>query len=121
MKTKVPFKQKISKQIVSLFNFQGRINRRNFAISLIVCLLTMATAMALKIEVGDKYIILPQLLDVVKYIGLYILVSQASKRCHDINHSGTFLIIPFLIFAILFIKGNKGANAYSEPPTSPTI
>ena len=39
------------------------------------------------------------------------------RRIHDINRSGWLILIPFLNFILLFLKGTKGDNRYGSDPS----
>ena len=47
---------------------------------------------------------------------IYIWLAQGVKRCHDLGHSGWWLLIPFYIFAMWFQEGDRGSNEYGDNP-----
>ena len=46
----------------------------------------------------------------------YILFAQTAKRCHDVDKSGWYQLIPLYFFLLFFEKGDKEANQYGESP-----
>lgn len=49
----------------------------------------------------------------------FLLVIQAIKRSHDMGDTGWYVIIPFYILALLFVKGDKGINRFGSDPKQP--
>ena len=47
---------------------------------------------------------------------LWFALAQGTKRCHDIDKSGWWQLIPFYIFWLVFKKGNIGMNQYGQDP-----
>jgi hypothetical protein len=43
---------------------------------------------------------------------LWFLWAQSAKRCHDLNKSGWWQLIPFYFFVLLFSTGDYGPNQY---------
>ncbi len=43
-------------------------------------------------------------------------ISVSVRRLHDVNLSGWFVLIPFFVFVIGFIKGTPEINRYGYPP-----
>lgn len=65
-------------------------------------------------EIIDAYdsqfmIVLSVLLFVV---ATYIFITQSAKRCHDLNKTGWFQLIPFSSLWLAFAKGDEGSNKY---------
>jgi uncharacterized membrane protein YhaH (DUF805 family) len=47
---------------------------------------------------------------------LFFIIVQGVKRMHDINKSGTYFLIPFYNFYLVFQKGTIGNNNYGLDP-----
>jgi uncharacterized membrane protein YhaH (DUF805 family) len=47
---------------------------------------------------------------------LWIYLAQSTKRCHDINCSGWYQLIPFFTIYLLFAKGDIKRNIYDPNP-----
>lgn len=77
-----------------IFSFKGRINRREYVLSLIIYY--SLYAFCVKSEV--PWIILP--------FAFWLLVAQGAKRCHDLNHSGWYQLIPFYFLWMMFAEGD---------------
>ena len=48
--------------------------------------------------------------------GLWFIITQGAKRCHDRNNSGWWQVIPFYGFWMLFAPGDIGRNDYGVNP-----
>src|SRR5690554_1707318 len=94
------------------FSFQGRIRRTEFGISYLLFLFCLFALVGI-----ENYIKLNALSLVIHLIAIYwFLFSQGAKRCHDIGHSGFYQLIPFYIFAMIFVKGQNRRNKYGQDP-----
>lgn len=47
---------------------------------------------------------------------LWIFYAQGAKRCHDMNNSGWYQLIPFYALWMIFKKGDTGSNNYGDDP-----
>lgn len=47
---------------------------------------------------------------------LWILYAQGAKRCHDMDNSGWYQLIPFYMLWMIFKKGDSGSNSYGDDP-----
>lgn len=95
------------------FSFKGRIGRGEFAISFLVYFVWNVVGSALMEEpnpsVGACLFVLIPLIPMV-----WFFWAQGVKRCHDLGHSGWFLLIPFYVFVMLFGKGDINDNEYGN-------
>lgn len=118
------------------FSFEGRIRRTEYGLTVLInsigihilvfILLVISRIIEIIIvggadnhtkgheEIGNMVVMIIGIL-------LYILsiifgIAQGVKRCHDLGHSGLYMLIPFYIFFLLFIEGNTGSNKYGEDP-----
>jgi len=46
----------------------------------------------------------------------WIQLAQSAKRCHDVNTSGWFQLIPFYGLYLLFADGDKTRNRFGPSP-----
>lgn len=44
------------------------------------------------------------------------IITQGTKRCHDIGRSGYWQLVPFFWFAMIFFDGDEGENRYGPDP-----
>jgi uncharacterized membrane protein YhaH (DUF805 family) len=102
--------QKFLTMFKNPFSFDGRIRRTEYGFSMIIYLvaylLTLATAYS---GMGAFVIVL-----VVPVV--WFLWAQGAKRCHDINKSGWWQLIPFYFLVLLFEDGQPGQNEYGPNP-----
>jgi uncharacterized membrane protein YhaH (DUF805 family) len=93
------------------FSFEGRIRRTEFAISRLIF------AGVIGILIGISAISNAALFLFILVIPLYwFVLAQNAKRCHDLNNSGWFMLIPLYGFWMLFAEGTDGENDYGQDP-----
>ena len=94
------------------FSFDGRIRRTEYGLSLIFYFITVSLVnVVVEQSHGDGKIF------ILAYIpALWFLWAQGAKRCHDIDKSGWFQIIPFYVLWMIFIEGDSFLNKYGENP-----
>lgn len=92
------------------FSFEGRIQKKEYIISFIVYIFAIFI-------IGDPDY-LPDGLSTIgflSFIPLYwFIFAQGAKRCHDLNRSGWYQLIPFYVFFLLFETGLKTKNKYDK-------
>ena len=81
----------IKSRIRFWFSFDGRIGRQEYAISLLLSLVCC-------------FIIYP--------IGIWFLLAQGAKRCHDIGKSGWWQLLPLFICWLIITEGDDDDNNY---------
>jgi uncharacterized membrane protein YhaH (DUF805 family) len=95
----------------NLFSFSGRIRRAEYAVSCVAYLLCYYFIWGMDEGRGggavEVMLVAPM---------LWFAIAQGAKRCHDIDKSGWWQLIPFYIFLLLFQKGNVGVNQYGRDP-----
>ena len=96
------------KKLLMKFSFSGRINRTEYIISVIICVILVFVVA----NVEDS--VLRRILGLVIDVFLW---SQCARRLHDFGASGWYVLIPVVswIFAA-FPKGDKGENEYGKVP-----
>lgn len=102
------------------FSFDGRIRRLEYGLSLLIYYLyAIVTGFILAfmgLIQGDESPKDSLTIIIALIPGLYFLVTQAAKRCHDRNNSGWWQLIPFYGLWMLFGDGDIGDNDYGENP-----
>jgi uncharacterized membrane protein YhaH (DUF805 family) len=91
------------------FSFDGRIRRTEYGISIIIyfVLYTVINEIIKEGNQGVSLAMIPM---------LWFLWAQGAKRCHDMDKSGWFQIIPFYVLWMLFIEGDSFLNKYGGNP-----
>jgi len=94
------------------FDFEGRIRRMEYGISLIIYVFIaglinafIAAGHGANAIIGIVYIPL-----------IWFYLAQGAKRCHDMNHSGFYQLIPLYVFWMIFQDGEKGSSQYGLSP-----
>ena len=93
------------------FSFEGRIRRTEYGISAILFLISINLIEFLTNRVQFFELLLIPL--------LWFIIAQGTKRCHDKDKEGWYQIIPFYVFALIFIEGDKTQNKYGANPKTP--
>ena len=92
------------------FSFEGRIRRTEYGLSVIIYAVFETIISRLGSETGGV-IILILLIPVI-----WLLLAQATKRCHDVGNSGWWQLIPLYGLWLVFQDGDHGPNQYGENP-----
>jgi uncharacterized membrane protein YhaH (DUF805 family) len=92
------------------FSFEGRIRRTEYGLSVIIYAVFENIISRLGSETGGG-IILILLIPVI-----WLLLAQATKRCHDVGNSGWWQLIPLYGLWLVFQDGDHGPNQYGENP-----
>ena len=105
----------------SPFSFNGRIRRKEYALSVAIYFGTYLVIAALtgitRTEIegfGSQLLFLICLVPLV-----WFLWAQGAKRCHDVGVNGWYQIIPFYFLYLLFKEGVSGINQYGNNPKTP--
>jgi multidrug efflux pump len=98
----------------NIFSFNGRIRRTEYALYVLICVAVLGIVAWLvsfssspNASVASKIVLL---------MAIAFMVIQNAKRCHDLNHSGWFQLIPFYGLWLLFAEGTVGSNDYGNDP-----
>ena len=98
----------------SPFSFSGRITRTEFGLTLIIFFFSL---MAIFINMVFIDSVLGfKLSFILFFAAIWFRIAQSTKRCHDINVSGWYQLIPFYTFALLFENGKTRVNKYGASP-----
>ena len=97
----------------AVFSFDGRIRRTEYGLTLVIVFVVNFISNLLIFFLRDAAIII--------WIFFYIpvvwfMLAQGAKRCHDLNNSGWFQLIPFYFLWLLFQDGEPGENEYGLNP-----
>ena len=88
------------------FSFNGRIGRTEYGLSFLIYLILAIMFSTLEDSSGIMLIF---------YIPmLWFFYAQGAKRCHDLDNSGWFQIIPFYFLWMLFAPGKPYLNRFDE-------
>lgn len=85
------------KMFSNLFGISGRIRRKEYLVIVLICSVL-------------SYI------PIVGLLALWLMVAASIKRCHDINLSGWFCLIPLFGLVLLFVDTKPGENEYGPNP-----
>jgi len=92
-----------------LFSFEGRIRRLEYGITTLI--------FAFFSPILQSLIVRGQNWALFLYIFIfYLWIAQGAKRCHDINNSGWYQLIPFYSLWLIFTPGQKRNNYYGSNP-----
>lgn len=104
------------------FSFSGRIRRKEYGVAFIM--LYVWTIVQFTMPFLVMYI--TESMPVLVVVGILILLvtvpvywqffAQSTKRCHDLNHSGWFQLIPYYFLWLLFVDGKKAPNRFGPSP-----
>jgi uncharacterized membrane protein YhaH (DUF805 family) len=105
----------------ALFSFQGRLNRAQYALVLLVAYIGPLIVL---VTYGGSFRGDGGLIGFGLVVWmLWVLFAALSRRFHDIEQSGwmsLLVIVPVVgaltPFAMLFMRGTEGANTYGPPP-----
>jgi uncharacterized membrane protein YhaH (DUF805 family) len=95
----------------SPFSFHGRISKTEYGISFIIYALA---AIMITIIAGSGEG--PQVIFIFYLPLLWMVPALGAKRCHDLNHSSWYVLIPFYVLWLLFAEGTPGRNHYGPDP-----
>ena len=94
------------------FSFKGRIRRTEYALSYLLFL-----AGIFIISILSESTLIGDLNGIVYFVAIYwFLISQSTKRCHDLDQNGFYQLIPLYFFVLLFSEGLNRKNKYGQDP-----
>ena len=102
-------------------SWHGRLNRKPYMIRSLI-LWIPATIVRIMIAVAEAgrydgiYLLLGLLAMALTVAVAVANVCVSVRRCHDMNHSGWWVLIPFYTIYLLFPRGTVGPNNYGPDP-----
>lgn len=106
--------REVPKNNNNIFSFEGRIRRRAYWIQYFICSMIMGILSATTENGFDEG-------GLILYFSIFIpvywvLLAASAKRCHDLGHSGWWMLIPFYALWLAFQNGEPGDNEYGPNP-----
>jgi uncharacterized membrane protein YhaH (DUF805 family) len=106
------------------FSFEGRIRRTEYGLSFLILvfarIIISLVVGSILIDAND-----PKGPMIVYYLlqlpVLFFFWAQGAKRCHDLNLSGWYQLIPFFPLYMIFAPGKEEENQYGVNPKLETI
>lgn len=100
------------------FSFDGRIRRTEFGISLLLFFVLYGGIFGIVYEFFFDFAEEKQILIfLILFIPLlWFTYAQGAKRCHDLEKSGWWQLIPFYLFIMLFQEGESRHNKFGQNP-----
>ena len=107
-------KQLVPQKMFSrFFSVSGRIRRLEYDLTILIVYVVLIGAIAALVLCDVKNVFL---LSGIGVAASLITIPQGIKRCHDVNHSGWWQLIPFYIIVLFFQDGNPYTNKYGDDP-----
>lgn len=104
-----------TKMFKNAFTFVGRARRLEFGIVYVVYFVMMMIAMSI-LEADNDSGFLSFLSFILMIGGMWLFLSEGTRRCHDVGHSGFWLLIPYYVLWLLFQNSKVGSNEYGNNP-----
>ena len=107
-----------SQEKYSIFSYNGRVGRLVYLAAvyggLFVFFLPIIILRILGTDVDAAFDgkIMPPLFGIWYLFYIYITIMVGTKRCHDLNHSGWYQLIPFYGLCMLFDAGDSDENDF---------
>ncbi len=90
------------------FSSDGRINRTEFALSVLIYFVINTSTFTLSFLFGPIAEIIFELM------AMFFILVQGAKRCHDIGKNGGWILVPSFWVYLLFKKGDEGENGWER-------
>ena len=102
----------------NIFSFEGRIRRTEYGISFIILVLARVIISFMLLSSGENIEVIFFILMLPVRIFFF---AQGAKRCHDVNLSGWYQLIPFMPLYLIFGEGNADTNRFGSNPKLETV
>jgi len=96
------------------FSFEGRIGRKEYAITFFGC--SLLYMLIMEYVLTDEYVWIAGLL----IPGFWVFFAQGAKRCHDVDQPARLMVLPVYWVLLLFQQGSDGPNKYGAPNHHPS-
>lgn len=104
-----------TKMFKNAFLFKGRARRTEFCISYAIYEVCIFLFGAMSEVFEDSGFV--AFLGMAIFIGaLWFSLSEGTRRCHDLGHSGFWMLIPYYLLWMLFQNSKEGSNEYGNNP-----
>ncbi len=104
---------------MKLFSFNGRIRRRTYWIISIIYSFIMVALEEATANGFDEGGLIVYFLILIP--ACWIMIATYAKRCHDLGHSGWWMLIPFYTLWLAFQDSQPGDNEYGPNPKESEI
>lgn len=94
------------------FSFNGRIGRLEYFLTHLVCLCYNMIILFILFSLAGKSGVPTFIQDICCIPSIWFGLAQGAKRCHDLGHSGFFMLIPFYGLWMFFAAGDNEENEY---------
>lgn len=101
------------------FSFDGRIRRTEYGLSGIIFAVARAIILMIAAGIMSSSSDTSDAVMITIFFSLplfFFLFAQGAKRCHDVEMSGWFQLIPLFPLYLIFAEGTKGSNKYGDDP-----
>jgi uncharacterized membrane protein YhaH (DUF805 family) len=96
------------------FSFEGRIGRKEYAITFLGC--SLLYMLIMEYALTDEYVWIAGLL----IPGFWVFFAQGTKRCHDVDQPARLMVSPVYWVLLLFQEGSDGPNKYGAANHHPS-
>lgn len=100
----------------SPFDFEGRIRRTEYGLTIIINFLIAVFLQILMVADGDGDGPGGIIAFFILGASVWFSAAQGAKRCHDYGETGWMQLIPFYPLYMVFNEGDAGPNKYGENP-----
>ena len=109
-----------TKMFKNVFLFKGRARRSEFWVAFVVFYAAIMLISAILDAGGDSGFL--SVLCIILYIGgIWLFLSEETRRCHDLGHSGFWMLIPYYILWMFFQNSKVGPNKYGNNPKGENV
>ena len=104
-----------TKMFKNAFFFKGRARRTEFCLSAIAYYICLMVPFLFGEAFGESGFV--TVIGVIIFFGgFWFFLSESVRRCHDLDHNGFWILIPYYIFWLIFQNSKDGSNEYGNNP-----